>query len=116
MCRYGFHSYKSRYACFYCRKAFKQDSQHKPGCPQCTRPLKAMGMDFKPPSQQNLRQWKKVEILFQHGFAYHSCGCGGPGYRPRYLSEVQDFLATQLSHTENEGQILLQKIEARALS
>jgi hypothetical protein len=51
-----------------------------------------MGLDFKAPRQRDKRQWKKVRILFERGYTYHSCGCGGPGYRPRTLAEVPAFL------------------------
>ncbi len=54
--------------------------------------MKDMGHDFKAPKQSDIKQWRKVEILFQHGFTYHSCGCGGPGHRPANLNEVYPFL------------------------
>lgn len=103
MCRYGMYGpYKDIYACFNCRKVFKQTSGYelsetdnqnrKYKCPQCGEIMKDMGHDFKAPKQSNIKQWAKVEILFNNGFTYHSCGCGGPGYRPTKLSEVADFI------------------------
>jgi hypothetical protein len=67
-----------------------------------------MGKDFKAPKQSDVKQWKKVEILFQHGFNYHSCGCCGPGLRPAELRDVEAFLADQLP--QSEGEKLLQTI------
>lgn len=61
-------------------------------CPQCGGAMKDMGHDFKAPKQQDKRQWMKVERLYENGFAYHSCGCDGPGYRPAKLTEVESFL------------------------
>ncbi|WP_028544864.1 hypothetical protein [Paenibacillus taiwanensis] len=103
MCRYGLYGpYKDIYACFACRKVYKQTSQYelteeersqmKHSCPQCGALMKDMGHDFKAPKQSDIKQWRKVEILFQHGFTYHSCGCGGPGHRPANLNEVYPFL------------------------
>jgi DNA-directed RNA polymerase subunit RPC12/RpoP len=123
MCRYGgqYGPYKQHYACFQCHKSFKwpQDAHQPPPqgtpaevkCPQCGAPMSSMGLDFKPPRQSDTRQWQKVEQLYLHGFAYHSCGCGGPGYRPRTLSEVPAFLSRQ--PPRSEGESLLRRIFAR---
>src|ERR671931_2492524 len=117
MCRYGEHTYKNHFACFRCRKTFKRRPEFEwstpPNkgepvtflCPQCGVEMADMGRDFKAPKQINVKQWKKVEILYQHGFTYHSCGCCGPGLRPKELHEVEDFLIEKLS--KSEGKILL---------
>ena len=96
MCRYGMHHYKQHYACFSCRKAFRKNAEMLPGpptCPQCGRPMKGMGLDFKAPRRRNRSQWRKAKLLAQYNILYHSCGCGGPGHRPAYLREVPSFLA-----------------------
>lgn len=110
MCRYAMYGpYKEKFACFYCRKMFRQThpvelhhSMRKDAegkrlalCPECRRPMKDMGLDFKPPRQSDVRQWKKVEVLFGLGYAYHSCGCSGPGPRPATLKDVPTFLEAQ---------------------
>jgi hypothetical protein len=51
-----------------------------------------MGLDFKAPKRKDKEQWKVVEILYEHGITFYSCGCGGPGYRPTRLREVPAFL------------------------
>ena len=113
MCRYAHHIYKAPYACFKCRKMFKQtstsdirvkqrDTRSEVKCPQCKQLMKAMGHDFKTPKQNDLKQWKKVEILFEHGFKFGSCGCGVPGYRPATLQEVDSFLAENLRKSERQ--------------
>lgn len=124
MCRYAMYGpYKSHYACFDCRKGFKWplDAHQMPApdaapedvkCPQCGEPMSSMGLDFKPPRQRNKRQWTKVRILFERGYDYRSCGCDGPGYRPRTLAEASAFLAKPLPRSE--GEALLQRIVARA--
>ena len=126
MCRYAFHSYKEPYACFDCRKSFKQtsrwdipeDRRPAPGeprvvlCPQCRKPMADMGLDFKAPPHDDVRQWEKVRLLVENGYNFHSCGCCGPGYRPALLKEVRDFVESQRS--VSEGEALLRKIGSRS--
>lgn len=117
MCRYGMSGpYKQHYACFKCRKAFKRrpdddlpdhvtgqrDDNAPVPCPDCNQPMHNMGLDFEAPKKSDVKQWAKVELLYQHGFAFHSCGCCGPGYRPSTLSEAETFIheATTLSEAE----------------
>ncbi len=109
MCRYAFKRYKRHYACFACRKAFRvrpteewADANVRSGsvtlvvkCPDCGHPMHEMGLDFKAPRKKNRKQWKKVEVLHAAGITFGSCGCGGPGYRPRTMREVPEFLAEQ---------------------
>ncbi len=124
MCRFAnFGPYKEPFACFECRKVFKQTCrwelpahlQLKPGeerickCPQCGKPMADMGRDFKAPKNKDLKQWKKVQILYEHGFTFHSCGCCGPGFRPSELKDVWRFIESQ--KPMSEGEILLRKIE-----
>ncbi len=92
MCRYALTSYKPHLACFTCRKQFKRrlarDIEHQgeqvaARCPQCRGPMADMGLDFKPPPQDDERGWAVAASLWEVGETFHSCGCGGPGYRPR---------------------------------
>ncbi len=123
MCRYGLYGpYKKPYVCFKCRKVFKQTNSvelpeslglsngkvQECKCPQCGTLMADMGHDFKAPKQKDRQQWEKVRLLFQHGFAYHSCGCGGPGFRPSRLQDVYEFV--DKNKTKSEGEILLEKI------
>ncbi len=134
MCRYAFKNYKRHYACFECRKTFKQPFRLEPvfemtsrgvgyragqnliptgsvQCPQCKKPMHHMGHDFKAPKQSNLKQWEKVRQLAMAGFVYTSCGCGGPGERPRHLREVPEFLHQH--QRLSEGQRLLELFSRR---
>ncbi len=125
MCRYGQSTYKEPFACFDCRKSFKQTSRWElpnhlrvaPGeervvlCPQCRKPMADMGHDFKPPRTDDLQQWKNVQLLFEAGFSYHSCGSCGPGYRPSDLKEVTAFIESQ--RDPSEGELLLKRIKDR---
>jgi hypothetical protein len=129
MCRYAYKIYKPHYACFACRKAFKQPFQYEsvtqktahggycytskivsndqPTCPECRQPMHHMGHEFKAPKQNNKKQWKKVQQLFFAGFAHHSCGCGGSGAYPRQLREIPEFIRQHRS--QNVGQKLLER-------
>lgn len=126
MCRYAFHSYKSRYVCFGCRKAFKRQPAEfwaraeqpgpqrteSPFCPQCGQRMAEPGMDFHPPKQRDRKQWQKVEMLCRAGFRFGSCGCGD-GYRPRSLNEVPEFLEWHRQWPKSPGAALLKTIAAR---
>lgn len=107
MCRYGLTPYKPHYACFACRKAFRRrlraDQPHlgsrpdRPArCPQCGLLMASMGLDFKPPRQTDEKAWELVGKLWEVGVTFHSCGCGGPGYRPREPRAYQEFLRSTL--------------------
>jgi hypothetical protein len=105
MCRRARYTYaKLHFACFGCRKSFKQayrreslareDARPFP-CPECGKPMKNMGADFKAPRQRDRRQWLKVEILESFGITFHMSCCEGPGDRPAMLREVEDFLVAR---------------------
>jgi hypothetical protein len=120
MCRYAFSGpYKEKWACFSCRKSFKtawalsppsewaplkqkvqmaEDTPSQVLCPQCRQVMHNMGLDFKAPARTDIKQWRKVEILFYHGYDYSSCGCNGPGLRPARLKDVPDFLRAEEQH------------------
>jgi DNA-directed RNA polymerase subunit RPC12/RpoP len=110
MCRYAYHIYKHHYACFRCRKMFRKPRRHELAvpiaedatrivpCPQCGVAMANMGMDFKAPRQTDVKQWRKAELLYAHGFNFSSCGCNGPGPRPAALREVPSFLVEQEAH------------------
>lgn len=64
------------FACFVCRKTFKQpgssnwDSNvpERPfPCPECKQPMARMGRHFKAPRQQAIRKWQVVERLYLAG-------------------------------------------------
>ena len=103
MCRYAMTNYKKHYACFACRKQFRRrlrsEQPHlanKPDaparCPQCRLLMADMGLDFKPPPTTDEKAWELVGKLYEVGLTFHSCGCGGPGYRPRDARAYQTFL------------------------
>ena len=105
MCRYAFRSYKQHYACFRCRKTFKRPLKQdvdptgpdRPAkCPECGLLMAIMGLDFKAPRKTATKQWALVENLWAVGLTFHSCGCSGPGYRPRAPRDYEAFLRSTL--------------------
>ena len=99
-CRYAVRTYRDHLACFRCRKvwrkyvkAVKPTRKHTDvSCPDCGGEVVSMGYDFKAPRRNDLKQWRKVELLARRGVLYHSAGWCGPGYRPKTLREVPQFL------------------------
>jgi hypothetical protein len=73
-----------------------------------------MGLDFKPPRRGDVEHWEVVAFLFRRGFAYHSCGCSGPGYRPSRWQEVPAFLGSH--RCRPPGEVLAAVFEARRRS
>jgi len=64
------------FACFECRAAFKQPNSsnwdtrvaERPfDCPNCKEPMVRLGRYFKAPPKRAIRQWIKVELLYQYG-------------------------------------------------
>jgi hypothetical protein len=129
MCRYAeYGPYKEHYACFTCRKMFRRPAAcglvHRPTegqevvapCPQCSEPMRNLGKDFKAPKRTDEGQWRKVALLFQHGYAYHSCGCSGPGWRPATLREAEVLIERLRDEPERERsqRLLLAVVNQRA--
>ena len=70
-----------------------------------------MGLDFKPPPIEDVEHWQVVAFLFDQGFAFHSCGCGGPGFRPSRWAEVPAFLESH--RCRSAGELLAAHFAAR---
>jgi len=130
MCRYAWHNYRDHFACFDCRKAFKywqweecdettfrtkQRLEHVPReivCPDCSKPMTDMGLDFKAPRKSDIEAWKILEILAQNGFTFHGCGCYVGFKPPRTLQEVPQWLEEH--RRKSEGERILDKIDRNA--
>ena len=101
MCKYAMVAYKSHYACFDCRKAFKRrrmwdinrDDKRtvEAKCPQCSQLMADMGLDFASPKKDNIKQWIHIKNLYSVGITYHSCGCTGPGYIPNSTEKLKEY-------------------------
>jgi hypothetical protein len=58
-----------------------------------------LGYDFRVPRRADTNQWRKVALLVENGIRFRSCGCCGPGYRPRTLAEAKAALQRRPSLT-----------------
>ena len=95
------------YACFACRKVFRKPlSTHARLCPQCTCTLVALERKFHTPKSADVAQWRKVQLLVEHGFifqsVYRATESGGRVTvpYPRTLAEVPAFVAEFKSQAE----------------
>jgi hypothetical protein len=70
---------KVRFACFACRKAFKQvgsstwDAKvpRRPfPCPECKQPMARMGRYFKAPPKRAVRAWREVQEKYLRGVRF----------------------------------------------
>ena len=83
-----------QFACFDCRKSFKRKlaavrkTEHPPACPQCSKEMWEMGRQFKAPSQDDIKQWRKVEALVRGGITFHSQRLYHLRNMPKVLREV----------------------------
>jgi len=130
MCRYAWHNYRDHFACFDCRKAFKywqweecdeitfrtkQRLEHVPRkivCPDCSKPMSDMGLDFRAPRKTDIVAWKILEILAQNGFTFHGCGCWVGFKPPRTLREVPKWL--EVHRPKSKGKKFPDKIDKNA--
>ena len=114
MCRYAMYGpYKNHFACFRCRKAFKQTSEydwnnphldyknHVFKCPDCKIEMADMGMDFRAPKKSNVKAWKRLETAYKIGHAFQTCGCNGPGFIPTDQTEYRDYLRNRLQQYQS---------------
>lgn len=60
-----------------------------PDCPRCGDLMVDLGRDFHAPRRRNVGQWRKVELLVARNVRFDSCGCTGPGARPRTLADAK---------------------------
>lgn len=152
MCRYAETNYKSHFACFDCRKAFKKvsidDWSEQKGldyayrklaqnrclsdrqaeeefgttyaslrdryiqdvaiCPQCGGTMAAMGLDFRAPKTEAIEEWEVLRVLYEHGFAFHGCGCSVGYTPPRKLNGLAAFFREH--ERRSDGLLLLERL------
>lgn len=70
----------------------KRFGNEEPRCPHCGGEMLDMGRDFHAPKQSKDWEWHKLEILtdgWKISGVFDSCGCCGPGARPRTFAEAK---------------------------
>ena len=80
------------FACFNCRRSFKRKLE--PGvlerpCPSCGGAAHWLMEKFKPPKSDDIKQWQKVQFLYEHGFWFQSVP--NTSY-PETLQEAKEFV------------------------
>src|SRR5262249_27634527 len=81
-------------------------------CPDCSRPMVDMGLDFKAPSKNDTESWSILRALYEQGFTFHSCGCFVGFTPPRTLREVPEWIEKHRRRTDAEE--LLEKFTNRS--
>jgi hypothetical protein len=100
------------FACFTCRKSFKRAA--RPGdverkCPHCGGTAVRLDRKFKPPAQDDVKQWEKVRRLYSAGIDFYR------GPLPQRLADVDGFLAAREAAAEarREAERLARKKRAK---
>jgi hypothetical protein len=91
MCRYSA-GQNSHYVCLDCRSAFKRSPypEREHPCPRCGRAMVNAGFDLAMPRRRDDAGWRALAVVLRSGLTFHSCGCSGPGFRPRTWAEVRE--------------------------
>jgi hypothetical protein len=104
---------KTSYVCLPCRASYKQPypryHDHDRVCPRCTEPLIHVGSAFAAPKRRDTAAWRTLSVLLHAGVHFHKNCCGGPGYRPRTLSEVRERMAYARGTGEPFAQALVRR-------
>jgi|GEM_PF-2621205 len=87
------------HACFSCRKSFKRahTEDETAVCPNCANPLAEMGRSFKAPRKNNVKQWKKVQLLWEAGYRFPTNVYDAADY-PTRLQDVEEFILANPKH------------------
>ncbi|WP_237068191.1 hypothetical protein [Microbulbifer guangxiensis] len=74
----GSYCYRSKWACFSCRKSFTRMREgNKPGivhCPDCKMAATDMGHLFEPPPKRSVRRWQIMELLGKYSLGFYTAG------------------------------------------
>jgi hypothetical protein len=93
--------YLSHFACFACRKSFKQDPLNESlahACPECSGELRDMGRNFRPPRKSAKNAWEVARRLYEAGFRFFGSGSHSDPDLPTSLREVDQFIADNPNH------------------
>ena len=92
--------YLVAHACFSCRVSFKRSSlDADPAiCPSCANPLAKMGRSFKAPRKSAIKQWKKVQLLWEAGYRFPTNSSAPAAEYPKRLADVETFIRANPKH------------------
>lgn len=107
------------FACFDCRKSFKQPESsnwekeipERPfECPNCKRPMTRLGKYFRAPRKRMWKQWLKIELLYSFGETFDSSWTN-ISWKCGTLPETIEFL---VDAGEEEAAVRQRLVEIRA--
>jgi len=93
--------YLSHFACFACRKSFKQVPLNESlphVCPECSGELRDMGRNFRPPKKAAKNTWEVARRIYEAGFRFFGSGSHTDPDLPTSLREVDQFIADNPNH------------------
>jgi hypothetical protein len=111
--------HKQHFACFACRKAFKQrgsedidvEAERPFPCPECGAPMLVVGRDFQAPPRRASKLWHLLETLRSFGVIFEP-EHPAPLAPPKTLRDVEAFL---VPHGYDEG-VIRQRLESVRLA
>lgn len=96
--------YTVSFACLGCRKAFKREINAAKTyplelkCPECSGASYNFGRHFKAPKRTDIKQWEKIEFLFQHGVRFQNIRLEANHHAtvpyPETLAQAKEFVLT----------------------
>lgn len=100
--------YNIAFACLECRKSFKREVDITGEfvkvlkCPDCSGYSFNLGRYFKAPKKTDIKQWKKVAFLINHGFYFQKIydkNRGGERVAyPETLQEAKEFVVSYIAY------------------
>ncbi len=87
------------YACFACRLSFKRrlaKEGQTHACPTCGAETSEMGRYFRAPKRTDVKQWRKIQLLWIAGYRFNGRSKGPPF--PARVSEVEAFIRDNPRH------------------
>ena len=104
---------KTSCVCLPCRASYKQPyvGDHERLCPRCAEPLIHGGSAFAVPRRRDTAGWRVLSVLLNAGVRFHKSCCGGPGYRPRTLSEIRE----RVTYARSSGEPFTKALVRREL-
>src|SRR5438105_2567297 len=90
--------YLSPHACFDCRRSFKRPATsaapYERKCPYCGGVARLLSRKFKVPPRDDLKQWQKIQFLYENGFRFESVSDNNHRYvrYPETMSEAREFV------------------------
>ncbi|WP_420572139.1 hypothetical protein [Kordia sp.] len=87
----------------------KQYRNKKYKCPDCSSEMNTIGLDFKAPKKDKIKEWNIIKSMYTLGNTFHTCGCNGPGFIPKksvdyltYLEKIKVEYETRLNVRDKE--------------